>query len=99
MVSVDWGVVRADGLGRRNFGLAEVLEDGGGNWSGEEEGDRIQARGWLVPAQGEKEGTSADEDEESADETHHSFGREDFAKFCGKGSRDDSTENEACDQG
>jgi len=58
----------------------------------------LETRGWLVPAQGEKEGTSADEDEESADETHHSFGREDFAKFCGKGSRDDSTENEACDQ-
>ena len=99
MVSVDWGVVRADGLGCRNLGLAEVLEDGGGNWSGEEEGDRSQARGWLASAQGEKEGSGADEDEESADETHHSFGREDFAKFCGKGSRDDSTENEACDQG
>jgi len=79
--------------------LAEVLEDGGGNRSGEEEGDRSQARGWLASAQGEKEGTGADEDEESADETHHSFGRQDFAKFCGKGSRDNSTENEACDQG
>ena len=99
MVSVDWGVVRADWLGRRNLGLAEVPENGGGNWGGEKEGDRIQARGWLVSTQGEKEGSGTDEDEESADETHHSFGREDFAKFCGKGSRDDSTENEACDQG
>ena len=52
-----------------------------------------------MPAQGEEEGTSANEDEESANETHHSFGREDFAKFCGKRSRDDSTENEACDEG
>jgi len=52
-----------------------------------------------VPAQGEEEGASANEDEESANETHHSFGREDFAKFCGKGSGDDSTENEACDKG
>ena len=56
-------------------------------------------RGWLASAQGEKEGTGADEDEESADETHHSFGRQDFAKFCGKGSRDNSTENESCDEG
>ena len=96
---MDWGVVRADRLGGRNLGLAEVLENGGGNRSGEEEGDRSQARGWLVPAQGDKEGTSADEDEESADETHHSFGGEDFAKLCGKGSRDDSTENKACNEG
>jgi len=35
------GVVRAGGGGGRNFGLAEVLEDGGGNWSGEKEGDPI----------------------------------------------------------
>ena len=91
--------MRADWLGRRNLGLAEVPENGGGNWGGEKEGDRIQARGWLVSTQGEKEGSGTDEDEESADETHHSFGREDFAKFCGKGSGDDSTENEACDQG
>jgi len=63
---VDWGVVRADWLGGRNFGLAEVLEDGGGNWSGEKEGDRVEARGWLASAKGEKEGTGADEDEEGA---------------------------------
>ena len=52
-----------------------------------------------MPAQGEEEGTSADEDEESADEAHHSFGREDFAKFCGKRSRDDSTEDETGNEG
>ena len=96
---MDWGVVRADGFGGGGVGLAEVLEDGGGNWSGEKEGDRVEARGWLASAKGEEEGTSANEDEESADEAHHSFGREDFAKFCGKGSRDDSAEDEACDEG
>ena len=59
----------------------------------------ILTLGWLASAQGEEEGTSADEDEESADETHHSFRREDFAKFCGEGGGDDSTEDESCDEG
>ena len=49
--------------------------------------------------EGYKQSACADEDEEDADEAHHGFCGKDFTKFSGKGGGDDSTEDQAGNEG
>lgn len=46
-----------------------------------------------------EEGVRADDDEEKANEAHHGFSWENFAKFGGEGCGDDAAEDEASDEG